>query len=477
MKLLATLAAATALATPAAYVQAHQRDDGGFGDAQMHRLGDARPRRRRRRDGPGGRVPRPAGAGERYGRRAGRDGSRRGRRPARTTCCRASARTGRESSSTRRSGRSSRSGRPGEPAPRRSSGRFSRAQRPSGGWSWLRGGAPDSNDTAAAIQALRAAGVRGKPIDRAVAFLRRHQNRRRRFRAHAGPGLGRALDRLGDPGACSPPARAGRGRVCIPAPAPASGRQRPLQRPLRLLPPLDDRAGGSRARTPTLPAPMTAGPVALAWSGGKDSALALGRASASGHDCRSPADDLHGRLRPSVDARRSASARPRPGGRGRNSARRGRDSGRLRRRGLRCADGGGVSLAATRRAGRGRVRRPVPRGRPRLSRGAARERGQIGALPALGTGHGRARALVRRRRLRGVRRLRRHAACSTRRSPAASTTPPSSTTCRRGSTPAARTASSTRLSTPARASTVPSRARSASSVLREGFAFADLVAA
>ena len=35
MKLLATLATATALATPAAYVQAHQHDDGGFGDAQI----------------------------------------------------------------------------------------------------------------------------------------------------------------------------------------------------------------------------------------------------------------------------------------------------------------------------------------------------------------------------------------------------------------------------------------------------------
>ena len=33
------------------------------------------------------------------------------------------------------------------------------------------------NDTAAALQALRAAGVRGRAIDRGVAFLRRHQNR------------------------------------------------------------------------------------------------------------------------------------------------------------------------------------------------------------------------------------------------------------------------------------------------------------
>lgn len=52
-----------------------------------------------------------------------------------------------------------------------------RRQRPSGGWSWSERGAPDSNDTAAAIQALRAAGVRGRPVSRGLAFLRRLQNR------------------------------------------------------------------------------------------------------------------------------------------------------------------------------------------------------------------------------------------------------------------------------------------------------------
>ena len=35
MKLLATVAAAAALATPAGYVQGQQREDGGFGDAQI----------------------------------------------------------------------------------------------------------------------------------------------------------------------------------------------------------------------------------------------------------------------------------------------------------------------------------------------------------------------------------------------------------------------------------------------------------
>ena len=48
-----------------------------------------------------------------------------------------------------------------------------RAQHRSGGWSWLPRGAPDSNDTAAVIRALRARGVRGKPIRRGLAYLRR----------------------------------------------------------------------------------------------------------------------------------------------------------------------------------------------------------------------------------------------------------------------------------------------------------------
>lgn len=48
-----------------------------------------------------------------------------------------------------------------------------RQQRRNGGWSWLPNGAADSNDTAAAIQALRWSGVRGRPIRRGLAFIRR----------------------------------------------------------------------------------------------------------------------------------------------------------------------------------------------------------------------------------------------------------------------------------------------------------------
>ncbi len=51
-------------------------------------------------------------------------------------------------------------------------------QAPGGGWSWQAGAGPDSNDTAAAVEALRTAGVpvRARPIRRALAFLRSLQN-------------------------------------------------------------------------------------------------------------------------------------------------------------------------------------------------------------------------------------------------------------------------------------------------------------
>lgn len=48
-----------------------------------------------------------------------------------------------------------------------------RAQHRSGGWSWVPHGAPDTNDTAAVIQALRSTGVRGRPISRGLAYIRR----------------------------------------------------------------------------------------------------------------------------------------------------------------------------------------------------------------------------------------------------------------------------------------------------------------
>ena len=65
----------------------------------------------------------------------------------------------------------------GEPAPSSLLRDLLAAQARSGGWSWAKGGRPDSNDTAAALEALRAAGVTGTPITRGVAALRTFRTR------------------------------------------------------------------------------------------------------------------------------------------------------------------------------------------------------------------------------------------------------------------------------------------------------------
>jgi Prenyltransferase and squalene oxidase repeat len=57
-----------------------------------------------------------------------------------------------------------------------------------GGWAWFAGGRPDSNDTAAALQALRAAGVSGPPIRRGLAYLMRLRNRDGGFELSPGRG-------------------------------------------------------------------------------------------------------------------------------------------------------------------------------------------------------------------------------------------------------------------------------------------------
>jgi energy-coupling factor transport system substrate-specific component len=76
----------------------------------------------------------------------------------------------------------------GTRAPRAAIRYLLRHQNPSGGWSWLAGTQPDSNDTATAVEALRAAGIRGKPIRRALAYLRRLQNRDGGFELTPGRG-------------------------------------------------------------------------------------------------------------------------------------------------------------------------------------------------------------------------------------------------------------------------------------------------
>jgi len=76
----------------------------------------------------------------------------------------------------------------GRPVPAGSARFLLSQQRPSGGWSWARGGAADSNDTAATIQALRALGVSGKPLGRSFAYLRRLQNPDGGFELNPGRG-------------------------------------------------------------------------------------------------------------------------------------------------------------------------------------------------------------------------------------------------------------------------------------------------
>jgi hypothetical protein len=176
VKLLTTLVAATALATPAGYVQAQQRDDGGFGDPQISawatlalvaagaETGDAADYLARQQPASATDVALIAMA-----RAAAGD------RPDDLLPRLRAHQPGKLVNATIWTILALRQA--GEPAPPLLVRAVLRAQAPSGGWSWLRGGAADSNDTAAAIQALRASGVRGKPIDRAVAFLRRHQNR------------------------------------------------------------------------------------------------------------------------------------------------------------------------------------------------------------------------------------------------------------------------------------------------------------
>jgi iron complex transport system substrate-binding protein len=65
----------------------------------------------------------------------------------------------------------------GEPAPSALVQDLLATQSRNGGWSWTRHGALDSNDTAAAIEALRAAGVTGRPVARALVALRGFRNR------------------------------------------------------------------------------------------------------------------------------------------------------------------------------------------------------------------------------------------------------------------------------------------------------------
>jgi hypothetical protein len=187
VKLLAALAAATAVATPAGYVQSLQRDDGGFGDPQITAWATL------------GLVAAGADTGDASEYLASHP-------PVSATdvalAAMARAAAGDRPEDLLPRLRAHKPGKlvnatiwtilalrqAGEPVPPGFVPAVLAAQKASGGWSWLAGSAADTNDTAAAIQALRSAGVRGASIDRGVAFLRRHQNRDGGFELNAGRG-------------------------------------------------------------------------------------------------------------------------------------------------------------------------------------------------------------------------------------------------------------------------------------------------
>ena len=169
-----------------------------------------------------------------------------------------------------------------------------KAQRPSGGWSWYPRGAPDSNDTAAAIQALRAAGVgpRASAIKRGLAYLRRLQRADGGLRAGPGPLVRRAVHRVGDPGFRRRRQAAGPASFPLPRePAPAR-RQLPLLEALRR----DARLG------------HVAGSPALARKPFPLKGLA-GRCSSPGCDGRSEAADAGSPVVITTGAMRPASGR------------------------------------------------------------------------------------------------------------------------------------------------------------------------
>lgn len=177
MKLLAVLGAAAALAaTPAGYVQGQQREDGSFGDAQVTAWATLGLVAAGEDTGGAARflaAHEPANATEAALVALARAAA--GDRPDDLLPRLRGHRPGKLVNTTIWTVLALRQA--GEAVPKAHVTALLAAQRPNGGWPWLRGGAADSNDTAAAIQALRAAGVRGTPIDHGVAFLRRHQNR------------------------------------------------------------------------------------------------------------------------------------------------------------------------------------------------------------------------------------------------------------------------------------------------------------
>jgi hypothetical protein len=175
VKLLALLAATAALATPTAYVQSQQRDDGGFGGAQLTAwatLGLVAAGAPTDRAAEFLSRQQPASATDAALFALARAAA--GDRPDDLLPRLRAYQPGKLVNATIWTILALRQA--GEPVPPALTRSLLAAQRPSGGWSWHAGGAADTNDTAAAMQALRAAGARRGPMQRGVGFLRRHQN-------------------------------------------------------------------------------------------------------------------------------------------------------------------------------------------------------------------------------------------------------------------------------------------------------------
>ncbi len=200
MKLLATLTAVAALATPASYVQSQQREDGGFGDAQITAWATL---------GLVAAGKDTGGAAEYLARQQGASATDRallamaraaaGDRPDDLLPGLRAYRPGKLVNATIWTILALRQA--GEPVPPALVTSLRAAQRPNGGWSWLAGGAPDANDTAAAIQALRAVGVKGTADRPRRRLPPPAPEPRRRLRVDARARLRHPVDRVGDPGA------------------------------------------------------------------------------------------------------------------------------------------------------------------------------------------------------------------------------------------------------------------------------------
>jgi hypothetical protein len=187
VNLLAVAAAAVALATPAGYVQEQQREDGGFGDAQITAwatLGLVAAGKDT--GGAAAYLARQEPTVQTDVALVALARAAAGDRPDDLLPRLRAHRPGKLVNATIWTILALRQA--GDRVPPALVRALRRAQRRNGGWSWHAAGAADANDTAAALQALRAVGVRGRPIERGVAFLRRHQNRDGGFEVLEGRG-------------------------------------------------------------------------------------------------------------------------------------------------------------------------------------------------------------------------------------------------------------------------------------------------